>query len=189
MPEMWLSIKDIPAEGREFSFSDPAIWAEPCAEFGIACEVRTPLQAELQVLPQKDGYLLRGSLKGQVSLPCDRCAEAALVDVQHRFDEFEALAEPNEPQAGGRRGRKAEAPGLEEEDSSLLRHGQGGPELNVGALLWEQFLLTLPVKPLCGEECRGLCGRCGQNLNLGPCGCPEDEGDPRLAALRNIKLS
>lgn len=195
MHELWLPLKDIPAEGREFSFSDQAIWQEPCAEFSLNCSVREPLQAVLQVLPQKDGFLLRGRLSGEVALSCDRCAEDAVVAVDQRFDEFEPLAQeqedaPASQRHSGKKGGdpKAEPP-LEEEDSPLLRHGKTGVELNVGVLLWEQFLLALPVKPLCHDACQGLCGKCGQNLNLGDCGCPDDEGDPRMAPLRNMRLS
>lgn len=197
MSEVWLSLKDIPAEGREFSFSDPGLWAGPCAEFGLACEVREPLLGELEVLPQKDGYLLRGRLTGQVALPCDRCAEDALVTVEQYFDEFEPLPLPQEPKTARSRRQAAQGRGQaasedqdqEEQDSTLLRETPGGVELDVGGLFWEQFLLALPVKPLCTEQCSGLCDTCGWNLNRGPCDCPEDEGDPRLAALRDMKLS
>ncbi len=195
MHDLWLPLKDIPAEGREFSFSDQAIWQEPCAEFSMNCTVREPLQATVHVLPQKEGYLLRGHVSGEVALPCDRCAEDAVVAVDQRFDEFEVLAEEQEtsPAPQHRSGKKgAEAlggPTPDDELSPLLRQGKGGVELNVGALFWEQFLLALPVKPLCFEGCKGLCPQCGQNKNLDDCDCPEDEGDPRLATLRNMRLS
>lgn len=195
MHELWLPLKDIPAEGREFSFSDQAIWQEPCEEFRLNCSVREPLQAVLQVLPQKDGFLLRGRISGEVALSCDRCAEDAVVTVDQRFDEFEVLSEeqeaapPRQQKNGKKGGESQEEQGPEEEDSPLLRHEKAGVELNVGALFWEQFLLALPVKPLCHEACQGLCDKCGQNLNLGDCGCPEDEGDPRMSPLRNMRLS
>lgn len=197
MHEIWLPIKDIPAEGREFSFSDPAIWIEPCEEFGLVCAMVEPLEATLQVLPQRDGLLLRGTLRGVVSVPCDRCAEDARVEVDHRFDEFEPLG-PEPEEASGRRVKprhaKKQAPqdaAREEEgaDPSFIRETLAGPELDVGAVLWEQFLLTLPVKPLCREDCKGLCPVCGRNRNLEDCGCPTDEGDPRLAPLRDMRLS
>jgi uncharacterized protein len=47
-----------------------------------------------------------------------------------------------------------------------------------------QYALTvLPMKPLCREDCAGLCPRCGRNLNLGPCDCPPEPLDPRWTAL------
>ena len=53
----------------------------------------------------------------------------------------------------------------------------------------EQVLLALPMHAACGEDCKGLCGTCGQNLNEGQCGCATSQVDPRLAALKNIKLN
>ena len=54
-------------------------------------------------------------------------------------------------------------------------------------LLREQFYLALPMKPLCQEDCRGLCPQCGVNRNTGTCDCNVQWEDPRLAALRNLK--
>ena len=47
-------------------------------------------------------------------------------------------------------------------------------------------MLALPTRPLCAEECRGLCPRCGANLNAGPCGCPAGMTDGRLAVLQTL---
>ena len=50
----------------------------------------------------------------------------------------------------------------------------------------EQLYLALPMKPLCREDCRGLCAECGANLNLTTCGCARRWEDPRLAGLRAL---
>ena len=47
--------------------------------------------------------------------------------------------------------------------------------------------LALPVKPLCREECAGLCPRCGADRNAGACGCPEPEGDSPFAVLKSLR--
>ena len=75
-----------------------------------------------------------------------------------------------------------------EVDENVVRISPHGLEINVAHLAFEEFLLALPVKALCSEECKGLCPKCGHNLNAGPCACVNDEGDPRLAALRNLTL-
>ena len=54
------------------------------------------------------------------------------------------------------------------------------------SLVWEDIVLSLPPRLLCGPACKGLCPRCGQNLNEGTCAC-ESEGDPRWAALQSLK--
>jgi uncharacterized protein len=48
-------------------------------------------------------------------------------------------------------------------------------------------VMALPMKPLCREECAGICPTCGKNLNEGPCDCPSDEADPRWAELLKLK--
>jgi uncharacterized protein len=57
--------------------------------------------------------------------------------------------------------------------------------LDLTAAVREEFLLALPQFVECRPECRGLCPRCGANLNEGPCGCPP-AADPRWDALRAL---
>ncbi len=173
MSELWLDITDLPASGREFSFSDQALWTGPIAEFSLPHRLEGQgLAASFSVTPQGRGMRIRGRLDGVVVTPCDRCAEDARVTVDSDFELFEEL--PVE-------GEQTLEPGLLRRRGKVL-------ELDVASLLWEQFLLALPVKPLCDENCPGLCPRCGKPLREGPCGCAADEGDPRLAVLKNLKV-
>jgi len=50
----------------------------------------------------------------------------------------------------------------------------------------EQCYLSLPMKPLCRPDCRGLCPQCGTNLNRGACACRREWDDPRLTALKTL---
>jgi uncharacterized protein len=52
-------------------------------------------------------------------------------------------------------------------------------------LVCEDIVFSLPLRFLCDEECKGLCSRCGKNLNDGPCDCKK-EIDPRMAALLQL---
>lgn len=174
MSELWLDITDIPATGREFSFSDPTIWTGPIAEFGMAHRLEdpgAPVSATVEVVPHGRGVLLRGHIGGAIVTPCDRCAEDARVVLDNSFELFEDIP----------------LTGEESVEPGLLRRRGKVVELDVAGLLWEQFLLALPVKPLCDENCPGLCPRCGANLRNGPCGCSEEEGDPRMAVFKTLK--
>lgn len=76
-------------------------------------------------------------------------------------------------------------------DDAVIRnaaHG-GGIEINPVALAWEEFSLALPIKPLCSNECKGLCPECGSDRNTEPCSCVTKKGDPRLAALRGLMVN
>jgi uncharacterized protein len=63
-----------------------------------------------------------------------------------------------------------------------------GDELNLEPLIREQVLLALPTRPLCDENCRGLCPSCGVDLNERDCRCANAESDPRMAVFRDMKL-
>ncbi len=52
----------------------------------------------------------------------------------------------------------------------------------------QSLLLALPAKPLCRAECRGLCPRCGANLNRTSCGCGESPAETPFAKLRNFEV-
>lgn len=59
--------------------------------------------------------------------------------------------------------------------------------IDLGDVMREQFVLALPMKPLCRPECMGLCPVCGVNRNREECECRQEWVDPRLAALAELK--
>ncbi|MFA7256558.1 MAG: DUF177 domain-containing protein [Kiritimatiellales bacterium] len=76
-------------------------------------------------------------------------------------------------------------------DSGFLRDFpgiQGTEEVDITEELREAVILNLPHFPLCDEECKGLCSRCGKDLNGEPCGCRKIETGGSWGALNNLKL-
>lgn len=201
MNSTWIALRSIPPGGRMFVLTDQSIWTAPAKEFGLACRILEPLTAEVFVLPQSEGVLFRGRLTGKVALPCDRCSDDSLVDINHSFAAFEPLPTEALPvqaaaskEARRRGGREDATPlegfaddGVDEAIIRLAAHGKD-VEINPSALAWEEFSLALPVKPLCAETCKGLCPVCGKNRNTEPCACEQSDGDPRLAALRGLTV-
>ena len=61
-----------------------------------------------------------------------------------------------------------------------------GDVLDLDAVVQEAVILALPMKPLCREDCPGLCARCGQNLKEGKCACVSEAGHPGLADLARL---
>jgi len=59
--------------------------------------------------------------------------------------------------------------GLSEDEVKTLFYGSKGIDLL--PVIRDTILLSMPMKPLCSEDCKGLCFKCGKNLNEGPCGC------------------
>ncbi len=74
------------------------------------------------------------------------------------------------------------------DDNRVIFKDKNALVLDMGALLWEEFVLTLPTKPLCKNNCKGVCPKCGKNLNEGICACEDEGSDPRFAVLRNLKI-
>jgi uncharacterized protein len=120
---------------------------------------------------------LRGEIRTEVELLCDRCAspERAPLEV-----EFDTSFVPQEAEAA-----KTENVELQKED--LLLSAYEGGAVDLDELVREQILLALPSRHLCGEDCKGLCQKCGANLNEGHCSCEQGEADPRWAALADLK--
>jgi uncharacterized protein len=72
------------------------------------------------------------------------------------------------------------------QDEDLETSYYRGDQIDLKELLREQFYLALPMKPLCREDCHGLCPQCGTNLNTGTCACTPVWEDPRLAPLKGL---
>ncbi|MRR10305.1 DUF177 domain-containing protein, partial [bacterium] len=73
---------------------------------------------------------------------------------------------------------------LSADDLAAIEYRKG--EIDLWPELREAVLLALPLKPLCREDCRGICPACGRDLNEGSCGCREDRGDHRWDKLREL---
>lgn len=176
MTELWVALNDIPAEGREFSFTDQAVWRDRWKEFGIALRPGDEdLRATATIMMQgENAVLVRGELHGSVKLSCDRCAQLFEFAANTTFDAYEELD-------GEQENQEAEVP-------RLRRRKDGTLEFDMGSLLWEELVLILPVKPLCDESCKGLCPGCGRDLNTEECTCDREDSDPRLAVFRDLKI-
>ena len=147
--------------------------------------------ALLHVKLQKtgSGVLLRGSTEVGVQTPCRRCLADVHLRVPVSFTlnlvSQAALAGDDEDRGDDEQVERAGSFDLERADEELF----DGKTIDLDPLVREQVLLALPMHAVCREDCKGLCGSCGQNLNEGQCGCATTQVDPRLAALKNIKLN
>ncbi|NPV92155.1 MAG: DUF177 domain-containing protein [Firmicutes bacterium] len=74
---------------------------------------------------------------------------------------------------------------LEADDEEYYQVYKDQP-FDIGELVAEHLLVSLPMKPVCREDCKGLCSMCGKDLNLGACGCEETTIDPRMEVLRGL---
>lgn len=101
-----------------------------------------------------------------MSVSCDRCAKP--VDYPYDIDINHTLVAA-----------------LNDEENDDLLLVEDIKNFNLDELVTDDIFLNLPSKFLCSEDCKGLCPRCGKDLNDGPCSC-QKEIDPRLAALTQL---
>ena len=118
-----------------------------------------------------------GHLETQAEIECDRCLKPLESVINTDFgveyitdSEYEA----------------SYAAELSEEDLAVSVFD--GEAIDLDEMVKEQLLLSLPLRSLCREDCKGICPVCGADRNSTNCSCESSEGDPRWAALRNLKL-
>lgn len=140
--------------------------------------------------------LLTGDLSAHVTAPCKRCLRDVAVDLPVHFT-LNLVPEPKVSlEDAGLDGEAAEDPKSQKRDSGgsfALRDADreyfDGRTIDLDPIVREQVLLALPASVVCKDDCKGLCPRCGQDLNEAECGCERKVVDPRLAVLKSIKLS
>jgi uncharacterized protein len=165
------------SERLERTFEPPAL-ARPDDLFKIASPVA--LTAELQ----KDGQKVRlaGRVRGTLELECSRCLEPYPVQVDSSFDlMFLPDAETAATSDGDERGERE----VREDDLGVSYYRDD--QIDLAEVIREQFYLALPMKPLCKEECQGLCPVCGINRNRETCTCQHEWVDPRMEPLKRLK--
>jgi len=136
-----------------------------------------PVSLAFDIDKDKEQFHLVGDVKTVLEMPCSRCLESFRHGVDAHFD---LRYQPHAANTGEHERE------IEEDDLSTAFYDN--EEIDLGQLMREQFYLSLPMKPLCREDCRGLCPACGTNRNRGACGCTRDWDDPRLAGLKNLNL-
>ena len=138
--------------------------------------VVAPVALAFDIDKDKQQFRLAGSVETTLELPCSRCLEPFSWPVEAAFD---LRYQPHAQNTGeGER---------EIEEDDLTTAFYENDEIDLGQLVREQFYLSLPMKPLCRDDCNGLCAVCGMNLNRGTCDCKREWEDPRMAALRELR--
>jgi uncharacterized protein len=141
-----------------------------------AFRVAAPVNLAFDIHKDKDQFRLAGSVKTTLELLCSRCLEPFMWPVESSFD---LRYQPHARNTGeGER---------EIEEDDLTTAFYENDTIDLGQMMREQFYLALPMKPLCRDECKGLCPACGINWNKGTCNCSTQWEDPRLAALKALR--
>jgi len=134
------------------------------------------VSGEVSILHTQRGILVRGELNTELELTCSRCLCAFNCPLAINFEEEYIstiditsglpLGSPEEP------------------GSFIIDEHH---VIDLTEAIRQYALLSTPMKPLCREDCAGLCPQCGQNLNQGPCDCSVRSIDPRWSALMKLQ--
>lgn len=130
---------------------------------------KKPIELTVTHVGKKE-ITIRAKADVVIQIPCDRCL--ADVDTEFHLD-IQRGVDLNLTEEDRRN---------ELDECSYL----DGLQLDVDRLVFDEILLNWPMKVLCREDCRGICKRCGQNLNEGSCDCDQTELDPRMAKIIDI---
>ncbi len=162
---MKIPVAGLPEGVHEFAFDSPA------AALGLDGGFRD-IHVSLNVTKSERELFLQGRIETRLEGVCDRCLTdvttplAPTLIVHYLFSEEDA-------------GRYDPA------ETQLL--APGTPSVDIADDVRQVVQLTVPLKLLCKESCKGLCPTCGKDLNEGPCDCRPVPMDPRWDALRELR--
>ena len=157
--------KIIDCPGASVPFSTSVDLSDLC--FGVSYPVSEPVKAEGMVRNTAGVLVMTGNITTCIHGTCDRCASSFDRDVDLPINVVLVTEMANE----------------ENEDEWVFP--LEGDSADLDDIVRTVFVLNLDSKLLCKEDCKGLCHRCGKNLNDGPCNC-QKELDPRFAALKQL---
>ena len=105
-----------------------------------------------------------------LEMPCARCLEPVLVPFELEIDQELDMNQTKEDR-------------IEALDEQFYINGYN---LDVDQLVGNELTLNLPMRVLCSDNCKGICNRCGTNLNRGTCDCDNRSLDPRMSVIQDI---
>ncbi|MBI4688861.1 MAG: DUF177 domain-containing protein [Nitrospirae bacterium] len=164
---MKILISEIPDEGIELKIDEPL-------EID-AVKLISLVRGELGIKKVGPEVVIEGEITAEAELECGRCLKnftaGVNVPVNVMYHPVEELNTENKHEI---------------REDALDLGFYFGDEFDVPELLKEQIILNIPMKPLCSETCKGICPKCGIDLNVANCSCKEKDVDPRFNALKKL---
>ena len=122
---------------------------------------KSPLSITVEYVEERK-LQITGKAEFLFSIPCDRCLTPVETPLTVDFARKVSLDD--------------------QEETNYI----DGYTLDVDQLVRNEILIGWPTKILCGEDCKGICSVCGQNLNEGTCDCEDTSLDPRMSVIRDV---
>ena len=172
-----INVVTIPEEGLNFVLSKDGKWFKECFQDSDQLDFTIrEVDVNCQITKTSSTIFIKGNLSVLLGICCSRC----LKDIQLPVGgDFAYTLVPVKPEM---------KEDLELQAEELEISYYQGDFIDLTPIICEQIILQIPIKPLCSEECKGLCPHCGINRNAASCNCHLDIVDDRLAVLRNIRI-
>lgn len=164
---MKILISEIPDDGLELDISEKITSESLKSDF--------PVFAKISIERSNSEVIIKGAIKSEIEQQCSRCLRNYTIEIS---TPIMAIYHPIEDI------NKEEQYELKEEE--LETGFYKNDILDIDEILIEQLLLNIPMKPLCSPDCKGLCPKCGTDLNVTSCNCNTAEIDPRLEVLKKL---
>ncbi|RUM57223.1 MAG: DUF177 domain-containing protein [Persephonella sp.] len=117
------------------------------------------LDIHLYIIKEKDGYVLSMDMKGELKVECSRCLEPFNMNIKNVSNVMITTKRPTK--------QNQELT----QDDLMVEYIDDYEKFNLTNFVREEILIQTPIKPLCNEECKGICPICGGNKNENPCDC------------------
>lgn len=146
-----------------------------------SCCITGNIQGDMIVTREYENIRVNGRVTAPLALCCSRCLADSTSFVDTSFTIFfrKEVASPS---------TTAEDE-LELGEMDLLSSTYAGDEIDLTHEIEEQVAMEIPLKPLCGEFCKGLCHECGTDLNTSSCSCSKESVSLTFSALKNFKIT
>ena len=174
---MKVAIRDIPAVGLNLHVEENGDELQSAAG-KVDFRILSPVSADFTLLKTDSEVFIRGVLTSSVKLQCARCLKEFEHKISSRIENIYVLSSG--------KGKKEREHELTSEDINV--NYLTGNEIDINTLLLEQLSLDIPMQLVCRPDCKGLCPKCGADLNQARCGCLlEEHVDSKFAKLKELK--
>ena len=180
---MHIDIDDINESGPELIFEESADSFPALGEIisKNECAFLEPVSIRIQMRKIGDLITAMGRFNTRIRLNCSRCLQPFETPLNSTFDVtyIHQLPESVDPLLH-------DEVELQAEEIGMIQFS--GNEIDLQDAVQEEVVMALPMTTLCRSDCKGLCTRCGADLNQGDCGCDRKVSNPQFEILKNLKL-
>lgn len=171
---MKLRVSNISESGVHIKALEEPEWLvnlpELCSE-GEGIRFLSKIGIDLQVTRVLKEVTVTGNVHLSIQTSCSRCVEPVRIELSPYVSLVLSPADK-----------------ISDEDDDLEHETYRDDEIDLSNYLMEQIAISLPIKVVCNEDCKGLCTICGTNLNQETCTCESEKVNPRFAILKNLRI-